>query len=214
MTRATPARVGAVAALAVVVAVAWLGSFPPMAIVLSPSMEPDISTGDVVLLRSLRGKPPSRGDVVVVPVPPEVQRRLRYPDRLVHRVVEVTAHEVRTKGDNLEDPDPFTVRPGDVRDRVLTVVPGVGRVVGFLRSPFGIGWLALGILLAVGSPLLDRRRSTAGMEETLQELVRAVNALQQVHAGRTPERSATEGAESRDPQVRGGSTLIPSSSSR
>lgn len=179
MTVTTPGRLGAAAALAVVVAAAWLGSFPPMAIVLSPSMEPDISTGDVVLLRSLRGQAPRRGDVVVVPVPADVQRRLRYPDRLVHRVIEVTPHHVRTKGDNLEDPDPFTVRPGDVQDRVLTVVPGAGRAVGFLRSPFGLAWLALGALLVVGAPLLDRRRATAELEATLQELIRAVNALQQ-----------------------------------
>lgn len=182
---ALPRQMGTVVAVVALIGpLVYLRAWPPMATVLSPSMEPGISTGDVVLLQSLDSRPPVPGDVVVVPVPVDVQRRLRYPDRLVHRVMEVTPGRVRTKGDNLEDPDPFTVRPADIEDRVLTVVPGAGRVLGFLQSPFGMLWLVLGAILLVRSGSADRARpppemaATEELDRTVQDLTRAVAALE------------------------------------
>jgi signal peptidase I len=59
----------AVLALGVLGGMAYLQTFPPMATVMSQSMEPTIKMGDVVLFKSLRGAQPKVGDVVEIRVP-------------------------------------------------------------------------------------------------------------------------------------------------
>ena len=142
----------------------YLRSWPPMATVLSSSMAPHIRVGDVVLLKSLDGHAPRVGDVVLIHVPMEAQRSYRYPDRVIHRVISVRGGLVQTKGDNLHQPDPFAVPVGAVHQRVRAVVPSAGRVVGFLLSPFGLVWLAAGVIVLVVMPMVDLQRERVNVE--------------------------------------------------
>jgi hypothetical protein len=65
---------------------------------------------------------------------------------------------VSTKGDNLADPDPFTVPASSIKTRVVAVVPFVGRAVAFLTSPLGLLWLGIGAAIFFIAPLHDLRR--------------------------------------------------------
>lgn len=144
---------------------AYLRSWPPIVLVMSPSMEPAIETGAVVLLRHLEN-PPRVGDVVAIPVPDQA-RANGYPDEVLHRVIEVTQDGlVRTKGDNMQNPDPFAVPLSSVDKRAVVVVPGAGRMIAFLASPYGLLWLASGVLLFAFAPFFDsHRRLVAAVEE-------------------------------------------------
>src|SRR5215212_9153325 len=158
--RRVPLRLlaGAAAASAVVGALVALGTWPPLATVMSASMEPAISTGDVVVLRTL-DRPPHVGEVVSVAVPAEARRRYGYPPTVVHRVVKVApTGAITTKGDARPRPDPFTVSRAAVRARVVLTVPAAGNVIAFLTSTMGLLWLAAGAVLLVGLPLLEHVR--------------------------------------------------------
>ena len=56
-------------AVAIAGGLGFLGTWPPLATVMSASMSPTIDTGDMVVLRRL-GAPAQVGDVVSIPFPP------------------------------------------------------------------------------------------------------------------------------------------------
>jgi hypothetical protein len=144
--------------LGVLIGTAFLGSWPPLRIVMSSSMEPAIATGDVAVIRALSG-PPEVGDVVVVPVPREIQDRYRYPAEVLHRVVEITPEGlVRTQGDNLSEPVPFGVPATSVQGTSVMVIPGLGKVFAFITSPFGLAWLFAGVVLFALVPFIRSQR--------------------------------------------------------
>jgi len=136
----------------------YLRTWPPILVVMSSSMEPAVETGAIVVVRRVDTLP-NKGDVVSVEVPVEARERYGYPDRVLHRVIEVTADGlVRTQGDNLPEPDPFAVPFSDLRGSTVVVVPGAGDLVAFLTSPYGLLWLGAGLFLFLFMPLIDSQR--------------------------------------------------------
>jgi signal peptidase I len=184
-------RVVAAGALAACVGtLVALGTWPPFATVMSASMEPTIKTGDVVVLKKL-GRPPRVGDVIAVTVPDAARRRYGYPPTVVHRVVSVApTGAITTKGDARPKPDPFTVSRTAVRARVVLTVPAAGQVFAFLTSTMGLLWLAAGVVLLIGLPLLERQRQTrqaeqdalAGLHDELRTMTQELAALRKVAA--------------------------------
>lgn len=135
----------------------FLRAWPPIVVVMSSSMEPAIDTGAIVLMRHIDDSP-KVGDVVTVPVPAEAQAD-GYPPEVMHRVIEITEDGlVRTQGDNLDKPDPFAVPVSSVTKRVVTVIPGAGEMIAFLFSPYGLLWMAAGVLMLVVMPFFDGQR--------------------------------------------------------
>ena len=135
----------------------FLRAWPPIVIVMSSSMEPAIDTGAIVLMRHIDDSP-KVGDVVAVSVPAEAQAD-GYPSEVLHRVIEITEDGlVRTQGDNLDKPDPFAVPVSSVTKRAVTVIPGAGQMIAFLFSPYGLLWMAAGVLLLVVMPFFDGQR--------------------------------------------------------
>ena len=118
-------------------------------IVLSGSMEPAISTGDVVLVSQVAPGAIGVGDVITF-------RRTGSDVAVTHRVVEVVQSDrgvaFRTKGDANEAADPGAVAAADVVGRVLLTIPYLGRVVLFIGSTTGF---VLVIALPVGLLLLS-----------------------------------------------------------
>ena len=102
--------------------------------VVSGSMEPEISVGDYVI--TLRQDSYAQGDVIMFYTQDGVCT--------THRIVEIVDGSFRTKGDANNAVDLFLVGADDVVGKVVSVLPGVGAVIGFLQSPAG-----LCILLAV-----------------------------------------------------------------
>lgn len=151
--------------LGIVGGIAYLGTWPPLRIVMSSSMEPAISAGDVVVVKAVSGEP-RVGEVVLMEVPADVQDHYHYPERVIHRVVEITEDGlVRTQGDNLPEPDPFGVPTDSIGGRVIHIVPGVGRALAFITSPFGLAWLIGGLVLFGLMPFLGSQRDILGAVE-------------------------------------------------
>lgn len=120
---------------------------------LTGSMEPGISPGDVVLSVAVPTSEVQVGDVITYHIPVE-DRRVE-----THRVTEVLrgpgdAVAVRTQGDGNANVDPWTATlEGDTVWVERAVVPGLGTVIQVLRSPVvqhGVLWVALAGLLLVG----------------------------------------------------------------
>jgi len=76
-----------------------------------PSMNPLLTTPDVLHVRPYNGAEIRRGDVVVFPSPDG-------DCKVVHRVVSINGEEIRTKGDNNGHPDAWVLRREHIIGRV------------------------------------------------------------------------------------------------
>lgn len=105
-------------------------------VVLSGSMEPTLSVGDLLIV--VRTEDYREQDIVVYQ---------RGSMAVVHRIVELEGDSVITKGDANNTPDaPLPL--GALKGRVIRVIPGVGRLLWAVRSPAGI-LVVLGLAVAL-----------------------------------------------------------------
>jgi signal peptidase len=114
-------------------------------VVLTGSMEPSISPGDAIVVRSVPADRIAAGDVITF------RRAAGDAVPVTHRVLEVTTDAdgrtaFVTKGDANEDPDSGLVTGPLVVGKLLVVLPYLGLVVQFVDSPAGF-------VLAVVAPL-------------------------------------------------------------
>lgn len=107
-------------------------------VVLSGSMEPTISTGDAVIVKSVDTDDIESGDVITY-------TRGDANTPVTHRVVDVVQSDsgvaFRTKGDANEDADPTPVPAENVTGEVWFVIPFIGHVVLFANTPTGLAVL-------------------------------------------------------------------------
>lgn len=138
-----------VAVLAVTIGAHVTGVTP--LVVRSGSMEPLISTGGMVLVRTVPAGEIAVGDVVAVDRPDGT--------RVIHRVLSVehagATSTLTLKGDANEDPDPQPITVDDAGLLVWTV-PSVGRVAAFLASAKG-GFVLGCVITGVALTTLRRR---------------------------------------------------------
>lgn len=113
-------------------------------VVLSGSMEPTISPGDVVIVESTDPATISEGDVITY-----VREGDETPT--THRVIEVTEEggtlAFRTQGDFNENPDANPVVAPQVQGTVEYVIPYIGYIIQFVNTP-------VGFVVAVAVPFL------------------------------------------------------------
>lgn len=134
------------------------------AVVLSGSMEPEISVGDLLIVAEHNSY--EIGDVVV------------YQDgrmAVTHRIVAISEDEVITKGDanNTED-DPITVE--QIKGEVVLAIPLAGYAVNAIKTPIGtLGILALAIFLLERSFRTEKQRD----EEQLDAIKAEIEKLKQ-----------------------------------
>lgn len=114
-------------------------------VVLSGSMEPSISPGDVVLVAGVDPGTIEDGDVITF-------QRSEGDSPTTHRVIEVEDAgddvQFRTKGDANEDPDQEAVHADQVIGRVTLTIPFIGHVITFVNTPTGFGLLVVTPLVA------------------------------------------------------------------
>ena len=107
--------------------------------VLSDSMRPALNSGDLVLVGS-----PDHLFVNRIE-PGNIVTYQRNEALITHRVVSVMGDRLVTKGDALEDPDPWQVsRLSDVKGCYITRIPYLGYLKIFIRTK--IGWFMAIIL--------------------------------------------------------------------
>jgi len=136
-------------------------------VVLSGSMEPAMSAGDVIVAEAVPPSTISAGDVVTFAAAGETRPT-------THRVIEVVETEqglaFRTAGDANEDPDPALVTADQVRGVVPTVgghlfvIPLVGYVIQFAGTTTGILTLLVAplVLLVLSEAYVLVRSSRGG----------------------------------------------------
>ena len=157
-------------------------------VVLSGSMEPELSVYDLIAVRPAEDY--AVGDVVVYQSRGEL---------IVHRLVELRGEEAVTKGDANPSPDP-PISMSQIKGRVVGSVPGVGAVVQALKTPVGFLAVLLAAVLLLWLPARKARRD-AGAERAriLSEIAR----LRGHSAGLKEGDSDTPGAADRPGNVAG-----------
>ena len=109
-------------------------------LVRSESMKPAINMGDMVVIGPLDGPFSSgakEGSIVTYH---------RGAELVTHRVLSVEGDTLLTKGDAVEDSDPWAVSLSDVRGIYLFRIPSIGYFSNFVRTK--LGWLVVVIIPA------------------------------------------------------------------
>lgn len=109
-------------------------------VVLSGSMEPSISAGDVVIVDSVETETIGEGDVITFEPPSDHEQAGT--ERVTHRVLEVVEQDngihFRTKGDANEEADQALVPAENVVGQVMLTIPKMGYVSQFAGSDQGL----------------------------------------------------------------------------
>ena len=132
------------------------------AVVLSGSMEPEISEGDLIVVKETEIF--SENDVVV------------YDDTeslVVHRIVDINGENITTKG----DANPVADQPihvSAIKGTVVIVIPFAGRLVDFLKTPVGTFLI---ITVAIALVEMPRRREKEKDEEERQRILDEIQRL-------------------------------------
>ena len=135
-----------------------------MATVLSGSMEPEFSKGDLLIVKKVDRL--DVDDIVVF----EDDGSL-----VVHRIIEIKAEQIVTKGDanNVAD-DPIDKEC--VRGEVICWIPYVGALVEFVKTPIGI---MLIIAIAIILLELPRRNEKHEDDEEMAKLKEEIRKLKE-----------------------------------
>ncbi|EGT3617550.1 signal peptidase I, partial [Clostridium perfringens] len=108
--------------------------------ILSGSMEPNIRTGDLAIVKSAEMDEVVSGDIIT----------FKYEGNIVtHRIVEKTEEGFITKGDNNNAEDTEIVREEDLIGKVLFNIPFLGYVTVFLSKPIVISGLMILIAISI-----------------------------------------------------------------
>jgi signal peptidase len=113
------------------------------------SMEPAIPVGSIVVIKPADPDSLKVGDIICFKVETE------YPKTVTHRIIGITSQGFITKGDANEDPDQWIVKKENVIGKVIAVIPLLGYLGYFVRTP--IGFIILIIIPATLIIILEIR---------------------------------------------------------
>jgi signal peptidase len=163
MRRSRSWRVATALVTIVIVWYTWparFGGSMSMVVVNGHSMEPTYHTGDVVIARRSGGYKP--GDILVYMVPKDQPGGGH---EVVHRLKSIDSQgRFLFQGDNKKSPDDWQVTKNDVVGRPVLLIPQGIRYLSLLLSPFTIGLLGAGAVVALLWPrkVAVKELATAG----------------------------------------------------
>ena len=126
-----------------------------VATVVSGSMEPTLSINDVIIVKAEDDY--EEGDILVFLVGDSL---------IAHRAIEKTEEGYVTRGDANNTADRGMVTQEHIKGRVVRVIPELGVVFQFVRSPIGIGCMLAVCVLCIMLPPLTKKDNKEGKEET------------------------------------------------
>lgn len=109
-------------------------------LVRSESMKPAINMGDLIITVPLNG--PINGELKPGTIVTYQYKR----ESITHRVQSIDGMTLVTKGDAVEDPDPWTVTVSDVLGIYLFKIPYIGYLTNFVQTK--LGWFLMIIIPA------------------------------------------------------------------
>lgn len=131
-----------------------------ISVVLSGSMEPELSVNDLVFVREADGY--NVGDVVV------------YQDGsslVIHKIISIDGDEVITKGvANPTADDPITASA--IKGKAVAHIPLAGAAVRFFKTPVGSVLLILAAIALFELPHRRERKKAADEQEKIKEEIR------------------------------------------
>lgn len=134
-------------------------------IVKSESMKPTFNMGDVIVLRTYEDGEIEPGQIIAF----DVQG-----NTVTHRAVAVDGGVITTRGDAVEDVDPWGLNSANVRGTYVFKIPYLGYIAKFFRSKAGamllIAAASLFLIGLVISELFSSRRARKGGDEEEEEL--------------------------------------------
>ncbi len=134
------------------------------AVVLSGSMEPELSVDDLIIVREAKGY--NVNDVVVY------QNGF---DLIVHRIISIDGDTITTKGDanNVAD-NPTNISA--IKGKVVASIPGIGLIAQVLKTPIAI--LVMGALAFVLMEVSFRKEKEADSKnlDAIKEEIRLLKA--------------------------------------
>ena len=132
------------------------------AVVLSGSMEPEFSEGDLIVVKEAENY--KLNDIAVFQDGNSL---------VVHRIVSINGETITTKGDaNNTADEPINVSA--VKGEVLFWIPYAGSVVGFLKTPVGIICI---IAAAIALIEIPRRNEKKKDNEERQKIIEEIERL-------------------------------------
>lgn len=123
-----------------------------ISVVLTGSMEPTISTNDLIIVKETNDY--EVGDIVVFQ---------DHSSLVVHKIIRIDGEEIVTKGDANDTEDaPISVK--QIKGEVVSIIPVLGLIVKFIKSPIGI------VLILAGAIVLLRLSYKKEKEEKDSDL--------------------------------------------
>ena len=123
-----------------------------ISVVLTGSMEPTISTNDLIIVRETNDY--EVNDIVVFQ---------DHSSLVVHKIIRIDGEEIVTKGDANDTEDaPISVK--QIKGEVVSIIPFFGLMVKFIKSPIGI------VLILAGAIVLLRLSYKKEKEEKDSDL--------------------------------------------
>jgi len=116
------------------------------AVVATGSMEPVIEPGDMIIFHEQGNY--EAGDIVV----------FEAENFVTHRIIETTENGFITQGD-ANNKDDGEIHGEQIIGKVVYIVPKVGYIVDFIKSPFGMLVLVIGLLVLIELPGLLWKKS-------------------------------------------------------
>ena len=151
-----------------------------MTVVLSGSMEPELSVDDLLIVAAKDSY--EVGDVVVF----QTQRTA-----VVHRIIAINGEEIITRGDaNTADDEPITL--ANIKGRVVCAIPFVGYVVHLIKTPIGT-LLLLGLAFWLLEASFKKEKAEKKNElDAIRQEIEALKNGEQPKQELTPEQPQNE----------------------
>ena len=101
------------------------------------SMEPAIPVGSIVVIKPANPNTLKVGDIICFKIESESSTTV------THRIINITDEGFITKGDANEDPDKWIVKKENIIGKVIAVIPYLGYLGYFVRTPIGFTLLII-----------------------------------------------------------------------
>lgn len=155
-------------------AVPQLGGVDQSHVVMSDSMSPTISAGDVIFVEKTSPAEIQTGDIITYDQQSAPQASPNDPHIVTHRVIEITEEDgervFRTQGDANTEPDSEPVPEDDVIGKVAFTIPYIGYLIVFAGTWYGtLMFVVLPLLLLAVLELRDLYKTASTSRESNHE---------------------------------------------